>query len=102
MRECLRGRTPRGSSRVGLATTSGSGGAGGALAAALGASSLRSSSPSAGSGTPFNIIEFLSIAIGSHLRTPYCNSKGGVSVSAILAERAGPESSEYPIHYAHG
>ena len=62
--------------RFGFATTSGSGRAGGALAPALGTSSLRSSPPNAGAGSPFNVIEFLSTAIGSHLPPPYCNSKG--------------------------
>ena len=70
--------------RFGLATTSGSGV--GLARPALGASSLRSSSPRAGTETSFNVIESLSAVIGFHLRRPTEIPKvAGVSV--MLAER---------------
>ena len=62
--------------RFGFARTSGSGPPNDGRVPALGTSSLRSSPPNAGAGSPFNAIEFLSTAIGSHLLPPYCNSKG--------------------------
>ena len=70
--------------RFGLATTSGSGV--GLTRPALGASSLRSSTPRAGTETSFNVIESLSAVIGFHLRRPTEIPKvAGVSV--MLAER---------------
>ena len=72
--------------RFGLATTSGSGV--GLARPALGASSLRSSTPRAGTETSFNVIESLSAVIGFHLHRPTEIPKvAGVSV--MLAERAG-------------
>ena len=56
--------------RFGFATTSGSAAA---FAPALGASSLRSSTPSAGAGSPSKSIVFLSSAIRVHLPPPYSN-----------------------------
>ena len=71
--------------RFGLATTSGSGV--GLARPALGASSLRSSTPRAGTETSFNVIESLSAVIGFHLHRPTEIPKvAGVSV--MLAERA--------------
>ena len=72
--------------RFGLATTSGSG-VDPALPA-LGASSLRSSTPRAGRATSFNIIESLSAVIGLHLHRPTVIPKVA-GVSGMLAERAG-------------
>ena len=70
--------------RFGLATTSGSGV--GLARPALGASSLRSSTPRAGAETSFNVIESLSAVIGFHLHRPTEILKvAGVSV--MLAER---------------
>ena len=75
--------------RFGLATTSGSGV--GLARPALGASSLRSSTPRAGTETSFNVIESLSAVIGFHLHRPTEIPKvAGVSV--MLAERAAPAS----------
>ena len=72
--------------RFGLATTSGSGV--GLARPALGASSLRSSTPRAGTETSFNVIESLSAVIGLDLRRPTEIPKvAGVSV--MLAERVG-------------
>ena len=74
-----------GNLRFGLATTSGSGV--GLARPALGASSLRSSTPRAGTETSFNVIESLSAVIGFHLHRPTEIPKvAGVSV--MLAERA--------------
>ena len=65
-------------SRVGhyIARTSGSGPPNEARAPTLGTSSLRSSPPNVGAPCPSNVIDFLSMAIGSHLPPPYSNSKG--------------------------
>ena len=72
--------------RFGLATTSGSGV--GLARPALGASSLRSSTPRAGRETSFNVIASLSTVISLHLHRPTVIPKvAGVSV--MLAERAG-------------
>ena len=80
--------------RFGLATTSGSGV--GLARPALGASSLRSSTPRAGTETSFNVIEFLSAIIGFHLHRPTEIPKvAGVSV--MLAERGGSGRRSIPV-----
>ena len=78
--------------RFGLATTSGSGV--GLARPALGASSLRSSTPRAGRETSFNVIASLSTVISLHLHRPTVIPKvAGVSV--MLAERG-----EVPLMFA--
>ena len=73
--------------RFGLAATSGSGAGLAPLARALGVSSLRSSTPRARASTSFNVIDSLSVTIGSHLHRPTVIPRGA-GVSSMLAERA--------------
>ena len=77
--------------RFGLATTSGSGAGLVPLARALGVSSLRSSTPRARAPTSFNVIDSLSVTIGSHLHRPTVIPRGA-GVSSMLAERGGRAS----------
>ena len=72
--------------RVGLATTSGSGERLAGAAPALGASSLRSSTPRAGASVSLNIIESPLPLIAVHLHRPTIIPRV-VDVSTMLAER---------------